>query len=111
VIARVWHGWASPASATKYEDHFKTKVLRHLKQIDGFCAAELWRRQDQSEVEFLAVTTFETTDAIRAFAGTDYERAVVEPQARRLLIRFDERCVHYELAVLATGVVAPRRRQ
>jgi hypothetical protein len=36
-------------------------------------------------------------DAVRAFAGEDYEVAVVPPAARRLLSRFDPRSSHYEL--------------
>ena len=33
----------------------------------------------------------------RVFAVNDYETAVIEPDARALLSRFDERSVHYEL--------------
>jgi hypothetical protein len=38
-------------------------------------------------------------EAVKAFAGEDYERAVVEPEARRLLSRFDERSEHYEVVL------------
>ncbi len=79
-------------------------MLRHLGQIDGFRAAQLWRREDRGQIEFVAVTNFESIDAVRAFAGSDYERAVVEPDARRVLTRFDERCKHYELAVSSADV-------
>lgn len=99
MIARVWRGWASPAYADVYQEHFNSAVLGHLRQIDGFRGARLWRREDHEEVEFVAVTTFESLEAVRAFAGDDYEQAVVEPEARRVLTRFDERCRHYELAV------------
>ena len=37
-----------------------------------------------------------TLEAIRAFAGADYEAAVVLPEARKLLSRFDSRSVHYD---------------
>jgi hypothetical protein len=36
-------------------------------------------------------------DAIRAFAGTDVERAVVEPVAVAALIEYDTRARHYEV--------------
>jgi hypothetical protein len=39
-------------------------------------------------------------EAVRAFAGEDYEVAVVPPEARRLLARFDRRSLHYETIVL-----------
>ncbi|HUZ01318.1 MAG TPA: antibiotic biosynthesis monooxygenase [Thermomicrobiaceae bacterium] len=99
MIARVWRGWTSPSQADAYQEHFDAAVLDHLRQIEGFQGARLWRREDGGEVEFVAVTTFVSLDAVRAFAGADHERAVVEPEARRVLTRFDERCRHYELAV------------
>jgi hypothetical protein len=36
-------------------------------------------------------------DAIRAFAGTDVEKAVVEPGAAAALIEFDPVVRHYEV--------------
>jgi heme-degrading monooxygenase HmoA len=104
MIARVWHGWASNANAQAYEKHFRTDVLRHLRQVDGFRGAQLWRREDGGEIEFVAVTNFESIDAVGAFAGSDSELAVVEPEARGVLLRFDARCKHYEVVVSSVGV-------
>jgi hypothetical protein len=50
------------------------------------------------EVEFLVISRFESLEAVRRFAGDDYERAVVEPRAQELLLRFDEHSAHYETA-------------
>lgn len=99
MIARVWHGWSSVGNADAYQRHFETTVLPNLRQVAGFRAAQLWRRHEAGEIEFAAVTTWDSVDAIRAFAGADYERAVVEPEARRVLTRFDERVSHYQVVV------------
>jgi len=40
---------------------------------------------------------FDSIDAVRVFAGEDYEVAVVPPKARSLLSRFDARSQHYEV--------------
>jgi hypothetical protein len=40
---------------------------------------------------------FESIDAVRAFAGPEYEVAVVPSAARALLQRFDARSAHYEV--------------
>jgi hypothetical protein len=40
---------------------------------------------------------FDSLEAVRAFAGEDYEVAVVPARARALLSRFDERSQHYEV--------------
>jgi hypothetical protein len=55
------------------------------------------RRSLGSEVEFVTIMTFLNLDAVRQFAGEDYEVAVVPPKARALLARFDQRSEHFEL--------------
>jgi hypothetical protein len=42
---------------------------------------------------------FDSIDAVRVFAGEDYETAVVPDAARTLLSRFDERSQHYDVRV------------
>jgi hypothetical protein len=60
----------------------------------------LLRRSSGGETEFVSVTLFDNLDAIRAFAGEDYDVAVVSDGAGRvLLVRFDARVVHYNVAV------------
>jgi len=36
---------------------------------------------------------------VRRFAGEEYETAVVPAEARELLSSFDEKVVHYEVAI------------
>ncbi len=57
------------------------------------------RRDEHGEVAFTSITWFTDLDAVRAFAGDDYERAVVEEPARAALGRWDERVIHHEVAV------------
>jgi heme-degrading monooxygenase HmoA len=97
MIAREWRAFAVPPNDAAYERHFREAVLPHLREIPGCVGAHLLRRETQSEVELIAVTYYESLEAIRAFAGDDLERAVVEPEARAVLARFDERCRHYEI--------------
>lgn len=40
---------------------------------------------------------FDSLDAVRTFAGEDYEACVVPDKARAILTRFDLRSQHYEL--------------
>ena len=40
---------------------------------------------------------FDDIEAIRSFAGEDYEVAVVPEKARAVLSRYDERSQHYEV--------------
>jgi len=98
VIARVWHGWTTRENAAAYEGLLGTTILPGIDRVTGFRGAELFRRDLVDEVEFMTVTRFDSLDAVREFAGEDYEQAVISDEAHRLLTRFDERVAIYELA-------------
>ena len=99
MISRVWHGWTTPDKADAYEALLKNEIFTGIRnrQIAGFKEIQLFRRNIDAEVEFVTVMWFESLDAVRAFAGEDYELAVVPPKARELLSRFDARSQHYEV--------------
>jgi heme-degrading monooxygenase HmoA len=98
VIARIWRGWAPLGAADDYQRHYETEVGENLRAVSGFRGARLLRREDGREVMFTSITFFTSLDAIRGFAGDDYEVAVVEEAARRALSRWDERVSHHEVA-------------
>jgi antibiotic biosynthesis monooxygenase (ABM) superfamily enzyme len=64
--------------------------------IPGFRGADVLRSDDGGEVGFVTLTRFDNIEAIRAFAGEDYEKAVIEPAARALLAHHDGWAQHYE---------------
>jgi len=98
VITRTWRGWSRSDQADRYEQHYRSEVVATLRQVPGFRGARLLRRTLGAETEFVSLTLFDDLDAIRSFAGPDYETAVVAGEARSMLIRFDERVCHYETA-------------
>ena len=81
MIVRAWRGRASAANKQGYVAHFRSKVLPELRHIDGFLGASLLRAPHPGGVEFLVLTRWRSMDAIRAFAGDEVSRAVVEPGA------------------------------
>jgi heme-degrading monooxygenase HmoA len=99
MISRVWHGWTTPENADAYEALLKSEIFRGIqdRQMAGYRGIHLFRRNLGDEVEFVTVMWFDTIEAVRAFAGEDYEVAVVPPKARALLSRFDACSQHYEV--------------
>jgi antibiotic biosynthesis monooxygenase (ABM) superfamily enzyme len=99
MISRVWHGWTTPKNADAYEELLKREIFTGIKnrQIAGYREIHLFRRNLGKEVEFVTVMWFDSMEAVRTFAGEDYEAAVVPPKARALLSRFDVRSQHYEV--------------
>jgi heme-degrading monooxygenase HmoA len=97
MIARIWRGWAPAATADEYQRHYETEVREHLRSVPGFRGAQLLRREDGQEVMFTSITFFTSADAVRGFAGDDYEVALVEEAGQRALSRWDERVTHHEV--------------
>ncbi len=79
MIARIWHGYAKPENADAYEAMLKPEVLPGISRVKAL-------------------------EAIRNFAGPNYEVAVVPPERRKVLSRFDERASHYEVILSPPGV-------
>ena len=99
MIARQWHGWTTSENANAYESHVRTEIFPPIQRVNGYRGAYLLRRRAGDEVEFMALTLFDSLDAVRAFAGENYQMAVISPIARNLLSHFDEQAVHYDVAI------------
>jgi heme-degrading monooxygenase HmoA len=99
MICRIWHGRTSSGNADAYEHVLRTEIFQGIaaRDIPGFHGIELLRRLAGDSVEFVTLMWFESLEAVRAFAGDDYEAAVVPPAARALLQRFDARSAHYDV--------------
>jgi heme-degrading monooxygenase HmoA len=98
MILRVWRGWTVPENAAAYESFLRDEKFPyiHARSMPGFHGIRLLRLDGPEEIEFMTIMRFESIEAIRAFAGERYEEAVVQPTARALLCRFEDRARHYE---------------
>lgn len=96
MIARIWHGYTAPENADSYEALLKAEILPGIHRVKGYRGSYLLRRARENEVEFVTITLWESREAVREFAGPDYEVAVVPPEARKLLSHFDPRSAHFE---------------
>jgi heme-degrading monooxygenase HmoA len=98
-VCRIWHGWTRPENADAYERLLRSEIFTGITQrrIAGFLGIDLLRRSVENRVECVTVMWFASLDAVRDFAGSDYEVAVVPPAARALLEDFNARSAHYEV--------------
>jgi heme-degrading monooxygenase HmoA len=95
MIARHWRGWTKTQDGDAYEDLLIHTVLPGLSQIDGYRGGYLLRSDGLEESEFVVINFFASLDAVRRFAGADYATPVFEPQAKKLLSRFEPIAMHY----------------
>ncbi len=102
MILRLWKGTTKPGDADRYLRHLADETFPQLNRLPGFKRAGALRRGVADGVEFLVVSEWDSLTAIRGFAGEDVEAAVVPEAVRAMMIRYDRRAVHYELAAAAT---------
>jgi heme-degrading monooxygenase HmoA len=97
MIVRLWRGRARAESADAYQRHVTTNVFPKLERLYGFIRGRVLRRRVDDQVEFLVMTEWASLDAVRAFAGDELDRAIVEPAARLVLADFDTHVEHFEV--------------
>ncbi len=101
-IVRVWKGYGAAEGVDRYcREHFLKTVLPQLREVDGFLDANVLVRSSEGETQVVVATVWDSIDCVKAFAGEDYGKAVVEPIVRDLLERFDDYVTHFTLAVAA----------
>jgi heme-degrading monooxygenase HmoA len=108
MIVRIWHGWTSHANADAFEAvvRYEMQPLIVARNIYGFRGTQLLRLTRTGQTEFVTISRFEDMEAVRRFAGEDYEAPVLIDKARDLLRRMDQRTQHYE--VRAEVAIEPR---
>jgi hypothetical protein len=99
MIARIWNGSTRHADADRYVSHLRRNVIPELAASDGYRGIRVLRRQQDDTTEFIVMTLWESMEAIRAFTGPTPDVAVVAPEARALLTKFDRHATHYDLVV------------
>jgi heme-degrading monooxygenase HmoA len=97
MISRVWKATATPDGATSYAEHFENHVVPALGAIAGYEGAMLLQSPRNGVVDLIVVSFWTSEEAIRQFAGSDVEQAVVADDARRILQSFDDRVRHYSV--------------
>ncbi|MFX1354096.1 MAG: antibiotic biosynthesis monooxygenase [Promethearchaeota archaeon] len=99
MIARIWHGWTSFKNANTYEDLLKNEIFPSIenKNIKGYRRISLLRRSLENEVEFITIMVFDNLNAVKEFAGEEYEKSFVPQKAQTILLRHDKFSQHYEI--------------
>jgi heme-degrading monooxygenase HmoA len=97
VIARIWRGAVRGEDGDAYADYIRATGLAGYAETPGNQGAWMLRRDLGDRTEFVTFTLWESVDAVKAFAGDDYETAVYYPEDDRYLVERDEKCAHYEV--------------
>jgi heme-degrading monooxygenase HmoA len=107
MIARVWHGSTRPEHADAYEAMLKPEPLPGLSKVKGYIGSYLLRREAGDEVQFITILLWESLEALKSFAGDDYETSIVPEERRKYLSRHDPKAAHYDV-VSMDGLLLPK---
>lgn len=95
MIARIWRGAVRREDGGAYAEYMRETGVRGYAGTPGNRGVWMLRREDGDRAEFVMFTLWESLDAVKAFAGDDYEVAVFYPEDDRFLIERDETATHY----------------
>lgn len=97
-IIRTWRGWTTKENAPIYEDMLINEVFPAVKErgVDGLEKVSISVQAKEDEVEFFLILQFNSLEAVKSFAGEQYETAYIPENAKRVLLRYDETAQHYD---------------
>ncbi len=81
-----------------YLVYLEATGLKDCRVAPGNRGAQILRRIVGDEAEFVLLPFWDSLDAIRAFAGDDYERAVYYPADKDYLLSFAPNGDRFEVA-------------
>ena len=96
-IARLWRGRTLASKADAYEKYLLASGIPLVRRTPGNLGVTVMRRDDGNETEFLVLSIWESLDAVKRFAGKDYEKAVILPRDLEYLISVEPTVRHYAL--------------
>ena len=99
VITRVWHGKTPASKADAYMTYLLEVGVKDYKRTPGNLSVQIWRRTEGDRVHFYTVTTWDSFESIRKFAGDEISRPVFLPKDRDYLLEFEPDVMHCETII------------
>jgi heme-degrading monooxygenase HmoA len=103
VIARIWHGRVPADKADRYHQYLLETGIADYRATPGNRGVYVMRWFDADVAHYELLTLWDSIDAIKAFAGDDYDLARYYPEDDEYLLEREPRVRHLE--VLYGGTV------
>jgi len=97
MIARFWRGVTPKSKADDYFTYLQETGLKDYRETKGNRGVYVFRRIEGDRAVFLLLTLWDSYEAIKRFAGPDYEKAVYYPEDRKFLLELEPNVTHYEI--------------
>ncbi|HEX3157105.1 MAG TPA: hypothetical protein VHQ45_01185 [Gemmatimonadaceae bacterium] len=101
MIARTWHGRVPAERADAYHAYLLRTGLADYQRTPGNLGLLVQRWVEGDVAHFLLTTVWESLDAIKRFAGEDYEAARYYPEDDDFLLEREPTVRHAEVLLFA----------
>ena len=97
MIARTWKGRTSLSQAAAYKQFLLKVAVHDYKSVKGILGIQFFYHIENNEAHFTLITLWPSIEAIKKFAGPDYEKAKYYPDDQQFLLDFPEKVTHHEV--------------
>lgn len=98
MIARIWHGVTPESKGDEYFNYIMETGAKDYRSTEGNRGVYVLRHIRDGQAEFLLISLWDSFDAIRKFAGQDFEKAVYYySRDKEFLLELEPNVVHYEV--------------
>jgi heme-degrading monooxygenase HmoA len=104
MIARIWRGAVRRRDGDDYADYMRRTGVAAYAATAGNRGVWMLRRDVDDRTEFVMFTLWDSLEAVKDFAGEEYETAVFYPEDERFLVERDLRASHFEVDTYEAGV-------
>lgn len=99
MIARIWHGVTAAAKADEYMEYLQHTGIPDYRATTGNLGVYVLRKIEEDRADFQLISLWESFAAVKAFAGSEPEKARYYPKDREFLLEMEETVSHYEVLV------------
>ncbi len=105
-ILRVWRAEIRRALKAEYVEYVTSTGLAAYRSTPGNLGASIAVRDiDPERSEIVTLSWWSGTEALRAFAGSDFQRARYFPDDDRYLLSRPEQVLHYDASLWTPAAV------
>ena len=97
MIARFWRGITPKSKAEEYYSYLQKTGLKDYRATKGNRGVFVFRRIENDRAVFLLLTLWDSYEAIKQFAGPDYQKAIYYPEDKEFLLELEPNVTHYEI--------------
>jgi heme-degrading monooxygenase HmoA len=97
MIARMWHGAVPTEKAAEYYEYLIRTGVSDYQATPGNRGVYMLQREENGVTHFNILTFWDDYDAVKAFAGEDYEKSHYYEEDTEYLLELEPFVTHYEV--------------